>query len=62
MIYEKIFYEKKIFFYVKRFTDLKSVKHFIEKWLDFPLTKKIFFVDHLFFVKQTSKNTENIFL
>ena len=45
MTYGKIFYGKKkflkkkeIFFYVKCFTDLKSVRHFTEKWLDFPLT------------------------
>ena len=38
------------------FTDLKSVRHFTEKWLDFPLTRKIFSV------KQTPENPENIFL
>ena len=60
----KYFTEKKkeIFFSVKCFTDLKSVRHFTEKWLDFSLTRKIFFVDHLFFVKQTPKNPENIFM
>ena len=54
--------KKKIFFSVKCFTDLKSIRHFTEKWLDFPLTKKIFSVDHLFSVKQTPKNSKNIFL
>ena len=55
--------KRKIFFFsVKCFTDLKSVRHFTEKWLDFPLTRKIFSVDHLFSVKQTPENPENIFL
>ena len=38
---ENILREKKkknFFFSVKCFTDLKSVRHFIEKWLDFSLT------------------------
>ena len=59
MIYGKIFYGKKkefFFFFVKCFTDLKSVRHFTEKWFDFPLTRKIFSVDHLFSVKQTPEN------
>ena len=57
---EKYFTEKKNS--VKCFTDLKSVRHFTEKWLDFPLTRKIFSVDHLFSVKQTPENLKNIFL
>ena len=64
MTYRKIFYgkkkrKKKL---VKCFTFFKSVRHFTKKWLDFQLTRKIFFVDHLFFAKQTPENIENIFL
>ena len=33
----------------------KFVKHFIEKWFYFQLTRKIFSVDHLFSVKHTRK-------
>ena len=53
---KNILREKKKKISVKCFTDLKSVRHFTEKWLDFSLTRKIFFV------KQTPENPENIFL
>ena len=59
---EKYFTGKKKKISVKYFTDLKSVRYFTEKWLDFPLTRKIFSVDHLFSVKQTPENPKNIFL
>ena len=59
-IYEKKRERKKKL--IKCFILFKSVRHFTEKWLDFQLTRKMFSVDHLFFVKQTPENAENIFL
>ena len=63
MTYEKTFYGKKKEKKKTRkiFTFFKSVRHFTEKWFDFQLTRKMFSVDHLFSVKQTPENTENIF-
>ena len=63
MTYKKIFYEKKEKKEVKicKMSSFQIHNIFYGKKNYFQLIKKIFLIDHLFFVKQISKNTKNLF-